>query len=572
MSPSKFLSLPSVVRFLLAMVCLIPLIFSPGTLYPFIVGKVIYAQAMIEISFVLWIVLIMYVPENRPRRSWVILALFAWLGVSLAAGMLGVSFTRSLWSDYARMDGIVGFAHWCVYALMVGSMFRTSDHWRQLLWVIVLTSGVVSAIGVFGHIFSDGIPFLSHEGRLSATLGNAIFLGAYACLSVGFVAGLLTMVQGKRNVLLLMGVGLLNVMVLWFSASRGGLITLAIMVLIFIVGYMLLSSHGEMRQRAIRIVAALTVMILLLVTLAVSGGFDTISRFGFVVSSQDDNSINGRTVAAKVAIKAYAERPLLGYGPQNFEVAWGEHAPTDTDNMSFDNSHNRFLEVMATTGTLGIVAYGILCVLLLRLAVKVVFRQGSDLDLAMAVTLAGYFIVSIVMIDTATFWLYFAILVGYLVYRESADLLWESVLRFRTAMIVGIMLIPALLYVIVQYNGNMLLSSQLPSLDKGEAHMVFHEQHLMDYFPPMANTHRFMLMKYGKVELIADDVDAAIAAEPENWKPLYGATRMYQIVAKNNPEYMDEAEHYLRALEKLVPKSIYFKKVREIQDGLETAR
>ena len=162
----------TIVRFLLIMVCLLPLVVSPNTLYPFIVGKAIYARVMIEVAFVLWLVLITYAPENRPKHSWVLVALFAWLGVSVAAGVFGASFTRSLWSDYLRMDGLVDLAHWSVYAVMVASMFRTSDHWKQLLWVVVLVSGVVAVVGILRLSFPGGVPASGAQVEVELHLGE----------------------------------------------------------------------------------------------------------------------------------------------------------------------------------------------------------------------------------------------------------------------------------------------------------------------------------------------------------------------------------------------------------------
>ena len=89
----------------------------------------------------------------------------------------------------------------------------------------------------------------------------------------------------------------------------------------------------------------------------------------------------------------------------------------------------------------------------------------------------------------------------------------------------GLLLAPALVYVLFQYNGNVLLSSQMPlTRDAPVAHFIVNEWQLMNHFLPMANTRRLVLMDAAWVlgdgefvELIADNVDAAIAAEPENW-------------------------------------------------------
>ena len=73
-----------------------PLIVTKDPLFPFVVGKAIFARSVIEITFVFWVVLIIYYRPHRPPRSWVLAALGVWLLVSIIAGLLGVSPVRSL--------------------------------------------------------------------------------------------------------------------------------------------------------------------------------------------------------------------------------------------------------------------------------------------------------------------------------------------------------------------------------------------------------------------------------------------------------------------------------------------
>ena len=130
------------VRLLLTAVCLAPLVITPMTEYPMVVGKVIYAHSLIGIAFVLWVplVVILY-PEYRPRRSWVLLAMGAFLVVSLLSALLGPDPNGSLWSTYGRMDGVVNLGHWFAYAVMLASMFRTINHWKYFLMALGVDNG-----------------------------------------------------------------------------------------------------------------------------------------------------------------------------------------------------------------------------------------------------------------------------------------------------------------------------------------------------------------------------------------------------------------------------------------------
>ena len=77
------------VRVGILLVMAMPLILSNGTLFPFIVGKAVYARSVIEVTFGVWLLLIFFYPRYRPSRSLVIGALAVWLLISLIAGFDG---------------------------------------------------------------------------------------------------------------------------------------------------------------------------------------------------------------------------------------------------------------------------------------------------------------------------------------------------------------------------------------------------------------------------------------------------------------------------------------------------
>ena len=72
----------------LALVLLTPLVTAPWTLYPFSVGKALWARVLIAALFALWAVLALLRPRWRPPWS----ALLAALAAGLAAAALSAPF------------------------------------------------------------------------------------------------------------------------------------------------------------------------------------------------------------------------------------------------------------------------------------------------------------------------------------------------------------------------------------------------------------------------------------------------------------------------------------------------
>ena len=95
-----------------------------------------------------------------------------------------------------------------------------------------------------------------------------------------------------------------------------------------------------------------------------------------VQTSTEEGSVAQRLKAAKAGLYAFADRPLLGWGPENFEPAFERFVePAFFKNESlaynqstnfkhavtaFDDPHNKVVGELATKGALGALAYLVL--------------------------------------------------------------------------------------------------------------------------------------------------------------------------------------------------------------------
>ena len=191
--PERLLLPP--IRLGIALVLLTPLVTAPWTLYPFAVGKALWARVLIAVVFALWAVLALVRPRWRPPPS----ALLALLGAGLAAAVLsawlGVSPQQSFWSTYERMQGIVNAAHWAAFAVVVASVARTREDWMRLLNVNLAVGLIVSVLAIVRSLAPETpLPMPRGEGywpRIGASAGVPMLLGAYlqaiALLAIGFL-------------------------------------------------------------------------------------------------------------------------------------------------------------------------------------------------------------------------------------------------------------------------------------------------------------------------------------------------------------------------------------------------
>ena len=178
------------------LVCLMPLVVTTATLFPFIVGKAVYSRTIIEVVVGLWLVLAHRNPAYRPARTWILVAFGVWLAVGFLAGFAGVSLTVSLWSTYERMQGMVDLAHWFAFTAVVISVFRSSLSWRVLLSFNLAVSMAMAVLGIGQHFDLDFITssfsFIGPTVRVESTLGNATYVGAYSMVNILIGLGLLS--------------------------------------------------------------------------------------------------------------------------------------------------------------------------------------------------------------------------------------------------------------------------------------------------------------------------------------------------------------------------------------------
>ena len=79
--------------------------------FPFITGKGFYFRIIVEIIFALWVIIALFDSRFRPRMTPVMWALGATLAILTLSTIFGENPYRSFWSNYERMEGLVGHLH-----------------------------------------------------------------------------------------------------------------------------------------------------------------------------------------------------------------------------------------------------------------------------------------------------------------------------------------------------------------------------------------------------------------------------------------------------------------------------
>ena len=136
-----------------------------------------------------------------------------------------------------------------------------------------------------------------------------------------------------------------------------------------------------------------------------------LDRIGSI--SLSDTKTQARAYVWPMALKGFAERPILGWGQENFNYIFNKDYNPEMwrHEQWFDRAHNVFLDWLVASGFIGLVAYLALYVLLLmaiwRSDLKI--RQKSVL----AGLIAGYAVHNIFVFDNLASYVFFFALLGF---------------------------------------------------------------------------------------------------------------------------------------------------------------
>ena len=168
----------------------IPFLFE--TYFPFVVGKAIWMHICIELAFLVWIVLFLRYGSLRPLSSKIFSLLGLYLVASILAAVFGVSFERSFWSTYERMQGIFDLIHWLIFVFLLTSTFTRLQHWIKYLKFILGISLLMGILGVSQYLHIPLLPFFTGiGGRVDITLGNPTYVGTYAAICICLASSVL---------------------------------------------------------------------------------------------------------------------------------------------------------------------------------------------------------------------------------------------------------------------------------------------------------------------------------------------------------------------------------------------
>ncbi|MEA2112794.1 MAG: O-antigen ligase family protein [Patescibacteria group bacterium] len=394
----------------------IPLVVVSSLFFPYIVGKNILFRVLVELAFGAWAILALRDKKYRPRFSWILGSILIFVGVIFFADLLGENPLKSFWSNYERMEGWFTLLHSLGYFIVVISLLNSEKLWKRFLLTSVAVSVYTSFYGLSQLIESGG------GTRLHASFGNASYLAIYLVIHIFLVAFFWNRRRKWNDFVgwFYASIILLHTIILYNTATRGAILGFigSILLISFLIAFF------EKEKKGLRKISAG----ILVGTLILVGSFISLKDSSFVRDSSvlsrfadisfQETTTKSRFMIWNMAWEGVKEKPLLGWGQENFNYVFNENYDPKMYGQEewFDRTHNVFLDWLIAGGFLGLLSYlALFGAVLLYLWSR---KRGSNFSLIekslFTGLLAGYFVHNLFVFDNITSYILFFTILGFI--------------------------------------------------------------------------------------------------------------------------------------------------------------
>lgn len=295
----------------------------------------------------------LHIPNIKNNK--IVWALGGLFSVFLMATIFSADPYFSLWGSPYRGRGFVSFAFYFVFAILVFILFKKED-WKKA-WNLSLITGILVSLvaiiqyyGLFDRIF---LPMT----RPSSTIGNPILLAIYLLLLI-FVTIVFFIKEKRLPYKIWYGLSvLLFTFVILISQSRAAYLGCLFGAIYFLLFY----------PKKLRILKISALVFLLFIGGIIFYANTQLQFPAFLEKNRLFQSVQprllinlllneGRFPAWSIGFKAFLEKPLLGWGPENFSVGWDKYY-NPAQAPWWDKAHNIFLDIATETGIIGLISY-----------------------------------------------------------------------------------------------------------------------------------------------------------------------------------------------------------------------
>jgi O-antigen ligase len=283
-----------------------------------------------------------------------------------------------------------------IVVFLMSQAFTRKGHWRDFIWFLMTLGFFVSLFGILQHLTFNGKLYWFRVMRFGGMpFGPYVNRNHFAGFAeIVIPVALVPLVLGKvrRERLFLVALfALVPIVALLLSASRGGIVSFAVEMVILVLLLLI------RRVRSKYVIAGGAVLLSAVMVVSWIGVNQVLGRFAGVQALEA--SAGKREAMRQDTWRLFLDHPILGTGLGTLQMVF---PPYDSlyDGKVVNHAHNDYLECLAETGVLG----GLCCLWFLGVVLMSSLKGtaqlgesfGSVLNLSGLVACSGILIHSLV--------------------------------------------------------------------------------------------------------------------------------------------------------------------------------
>ena len=416
-----------ITKFFIYLSLFIPLIVSSRLYFPHITGKAIAFRFLIEIAFIFYLTLIINHKKYLPNfRNPLIITVSIFFIVLTITSFTGIDWHKSFFGSSERSEGLFHLLHYYVFFIIITSIFKKRKAFKIALSIFILVALFMSVYSWLGGNWSQDA-----NNSMMGTLGHYTFFGTFLLFSIFFLLYFffVKFINDFKNlikkikfwqILIFLFLILFLLTSLFKSHARGAILGLGIGLLLLII-FLILNGSFFLNKYIKLSILIIIISILTSGTLYYFGTNNYLDNVPvlnkFINTSLGETSIKNRILVWQIALNGIKEKPILGWGLENFPTAFTKHFnPEIYENprseVWFDRVHNIILDTGINSGIVGIISYISIFAAAFYLIFKKIKKDNKLLSFYFTSFLIAYFIQNLVLFDLFSSYIGFYLLLG----------------------------------------------------------------------------------------------------------------------------------------------------------------
>jgi O-antigen ligase len=426
---------------------------ATSTFFPFIGGKYYFFRIATDIALaatVLWWAFEAPAGELKKRITmlmknpvWIAVSVF--VGSFIISALLADNPHGAWWSNFERGEGGFQMIHYYAWFVLMVLLFDTLRQWRIAFMISIGAAVGVIGYGVLAAAGQPGFigPYAGSQNsvwkdifsanRFQGSLGNPAYVAPYLMFAMTYAGWLLMEEKNKWG---RVGYGLLGVLFFIFfilAQTKGAFVGFGAGI---VVGLLYLAvTNQKVKRIAIAVLVVSVLMYTGLLTIRKSLIEKNVPGARLLDISFGADTLQTRTWTWQSAWEGFKERPVFGWGPENFSTVFDKHFnknhfdPNRNTETWFDRAHSVVFDYLAETGIVGLVAYISMVVVIIKFILvdikerlQAVFKQDTTIKIAQALLLSAmvaYIVQALALFDVLPIYINVFLVAAFVAYLSQ---------------------------------------------------------------------------------------------------------------------------------------------------------